>query len=457
LSVKARVVVQRGKDPKGTEERVLRRLRQSLSPIRFSEDAPGWQFGQTLHVSHVYELCLSEPGVHFVDSVRLVVDDAPDGLARAIAADAFQADTWFMANGPHLYRSVNNGSGWERVLDVSADEGSAELVQVATHPSVAGRVVVIEVDGGKSRVHVSRDCGQTWTNPWNPAFEINGVAWVTHDEVPCLMFASDKGLYELEDVADSEPKLIPVVEADDNMGLYSIAAATGDVASLAVAAKSRKGVFLSRQRGQRGTWLQLSGSSGKDLRALAFQQQGRRTWIWAGAVAVGMDKGTGCIRWELGVTDETPVKEPTTFDKNWAFGGCLGLAFRGTRVLAATFREGVAVLDSNEQDAGWRVQSQMGLPLDTEHRERTYLPVQGVAVAPSRRDSDESPLVMACSVGAYRSHDGGQTFEATQDSSPESVTLPPTWLFCSGKHELRVVTEDEIAALGRRGRRHTES
>ena len=46
--------------------------------------------------------------------------------------------------------------------------------------------------------------------------------------------------------------------------------------------------------------------------------------------------------------------------------------------------------------------------------------------------------------GVFRSEDGGVTY--TSSSSKEfsdKVTLPATWLFVSGEHDISVVKEDE--------------
>jgi hypothetical protein len=43
-----------------------------------------------------------------------------------------------------------------------------------------------------------------------------------------------------------------------------------------------------------------------------------------------------------------------------------------------------------------------------------------------------------------RSGDGGETYAAASEREfAERVMLPETWLFCSGQHEVEVVSEDE--------------
>jgi hypothetical protein len=46
--------------------------------------------------------------------------------------------------------------------------------------------------------------------------------------------------------------------------------------------------------------------------------------------------------------------------------------------------------------------------------------------------------------GVFRTGDRGDSYQAVSESEfAERVTLPPTWLFCSGEHEIQVVSEDE--------------
>jgi hypothetical protein len=46
--------------------------------------------------------------------------------------------------------------------------------------------------------------------------------------------------------------------------------------------------------------------------------------------------------------------------------------------------------------------------------------------------------------GVFRSQEGSEQYEsASAVEFADKVTLPPTWLFCSGAHEIEVVSEDE--------------
>ena len=75
-----------------------------------------------------------------------------------------------------------------------------------------------------------------------------------------------------------------------------------------------------------------------------------------------------------------------------------------------------------------------GLPLNDQRR---FERVRAVAAAPQ--------LVLAGGPWGLRvSRDAGQTYQpVVPEGGADAVTLPPTWLFCSGAHDIEVVDEDE--------------
>jgi hypothetical protein len=128
-----------------------------------------------------------------------------------------------------------------------------------------------------------------------------------------------------------------------------------------------------------------------------------------------------------------------SMEKGWDGGSCHALAFKGSYVFAATHQKGVLWLDlSKGDDAAWH-QPVLGSGLPIRDVERIFQPVHAVAADPAQR------LVLAGGpLGIYRSRDDGTNYE--QSSSKEfrdRVTVPDTWLFCSGDHSVEVVTEDE--------------
>jgi hypothetical protein len=137
VSVVARVVAHRAEDTAALKARLMERLYRTLTPLPSPLQPEGWRFGQALRASHVYDILLAEPGVSFVDKVRLRVDEVP-GDVRALAADSFQPKTFYAGGNEELFRTGNDGDGW-----VSVGRFPGERVEaVETHPTRPGLVAV---------------------------------------------------------------------------------------------------------------------------------------------------------------------------------------------------------------------------------------------------------------------------------------------------------------------------
>jgi hypothetical protein len=452
VRVGARVVVYREEEPAAVAERVLRRLNQTVSPLAGSRPGTAWGFGQALTAWHVYRLLGTEPGVRSVSDVRLLVDESPDTDVRALAADAYQAHTWYAGTGERIFRSLNDGEGWELVGQFEGEEigvvrpfpreaasrtGRAGLLAVATRPAGA--------DGG-SRLHFSRDCGESWETGPRTEFRIEDIAWVERDGTPALLLAAEVGLYELAWSEKAVPVQVLVDPGDPNLGFYAVAVST-DVwgeTSVAVAGRGERGVFLSSQGGKPSTFKHV-GLAKELVRVLAVQHAGPHRYLWAGIAAPGETPGKGALRWRLTGSAENP-EGWRAYDRGWAVdkdaaGGCNGLAFLGSTVLAASSRRGVLSLDPDARDAAWKAPAlDCGLPL--RDVKRLLQPVDAVAT-----DPDGRVALVAGGEGVYRRHSAKAGEERYQASSvrayADRVTLPTTWLFCSGNHEITVVGEDE--------------
>jgi hypothetical protein len=61
-------------------------------------------------------------------------------------------------------------------------------------------------------------------------------------------------------------------------------------------------------------------------------------------------------------------------------------------------------------------------------------------------DPDGRLLLAGGPEGIYCSKDGGAHYESCSSKEfVDAVTLPETWLFCSGEHEVILVSEDEAS------------
>jgi hypothetical protein len=436
VRVGARVVVGSEEDFDAVQRRVEHRLNQTITPLPTPGNPSGWAFGRPLRASHVYDLILKEPGVRFADNVRLFVDEVPNVDVASVTADAFQPNTWYAGSGATLFRSLNGGEGWEPAGRFPGER----IRRVRVHPKRPGFVAVIGVleDGG-SRIHVSQDAGESWVGEVpSTTFEIEDATWIDRGDDPFLLLATDAGLYELPWVGERVPSQVIVVAEEQARAFYRVVAsidASGET-TVAVASQEFGGIFLSADGGKQGTFRPI-GLTNEDVRTLAVQQLGPRSYLWAGDVAGAGDDdpGKGVWRWELR-GDENPPAGWEPYRANWHAGACWSLTFDGERVFAATHRGGVLRLESGLAAPEWQeLDLEAGLPA----REQRFLFAELNDVATA------GGLVLAVgNEGVYRSDDGGVNYDtACRKEFAEAVTLPETWLFASGEHELSIVSEDE--------------
>ncbi|KXU87044.1 hypothetical protein CR51_36270 [Caballeronia megalochromosomata] len=440
VSVQADVRVYRGEDPEAVKARVLKNLHEAINPLPVSRKRRGWPFGEPLRVSHVYDLILSEKSVSYVEKVRLVVDDVPDRNVLAIAADLHQPQTWYAGANDTLFRSMNDGNSWERVASLDA---SATLV--APHPGCKGWLAVVSRADKTSKVHFSRDCGETW-QPATASFglAIEDIAWLTRSDGEVLLIATTQGLYELSLTAPAPtPVQIVVDPAIEALGINAITVFTDvrGAVNVAVSAQRNRGVFLSTDAGKPGSFVPI-GLNEENVRTLAVQKIGPRSFIWAGSAIPGNEAGKGLHRWEA--TGSTQSSDGwRQYGKDWSGGSCNSIAFDGGIVYAATHHSGVVKLDSEAQDPGWTTRSlRSRLPARDQaggEDKRIFLPVSAVATMPT------AAFVLAGGEeGVYRTDDGGATYEnVSLHAIGDRITLPRTWLLCSGAHDIKVQMEDE--------------
>ncbi|MBN9389031.1 MAG: putative baseplate assembly protein [Chloroflexi bacterium] len=437
VSVNARVVVRREEDPAAIRQRVIDRLNQTISPLPSSLNPNGWPFGETLRSSNVYDNALAEPGVRWVDRVSLVVDEVPDKNVTTLSADPVQPRTWYAGSGELLFRSLNDGEGWETTRRFPGEQ----IYLVKPDPDQAGLLAVLTNQSGQpgSRLYISHDNGETWDDiPINTAFRIYDLGWAARDTYPLLLLAADGGLYELSLKPGGTPVQLQVDDKNPNQGFYAVAVSTDvrGAVSVAVAAQKLGGIYLSSQGGRTRTF-RLINLQGEDIRELAVMYNGPQAFLWAAAAAPGGDDpGHGCFRWQLR-GDEDPPDGWQNFSKGWNGGTCYSIAFQNNRVLASSHKSGVLRLDLNNTGAGWQTPDvRCGLPLRDQGRFHT---VQTAAADPQGR------LLLAGGVeGVFASDDNGISYDFTSKREfTDKVTLPETWLFVSKEHNITVVSEDE--------------
>ncbi len=448
VRVEAKLVVRRGENPQAVRARGLERLHQLINPLPTSLQPLGWRFGQPLRRSHVDGLFLSEPGVSYIEEVSFAVDDAPAKGVGALAADAFQERTWHGGADEALFRSGNDGEGWELIRRFEGEK----ITVIRAHPERPGALAVAtsipDAQGG-SGVYLSADGGESWVVTARTGFSVKDLAWTLRENVAVLLLATDGGLYALPMQRGATPLPVPLGAGGKELSLRAVAVSkpVRGVVSVAVAVSGAGGVLLSKQGGRENSFVSigLQGNDPRvqnnDVRTLEIQTDGARAFLWSGVAVPGNEAGRGCLRWELR-GEQDPPEGWQPFSRGWAGGSCLALAFQGARVLAATHHAGVAWLDAGSSDAVWQTPSaKSGLPILGAARDadRLFEPVKAVAASPAG-----DRILAAGDKGILRGTDAGGVYEnCSALEFHEKVTLPPTWLFCSGEHTLEVRSDDE--------------
>lgn len=450
--VDARVVVRPDEDPVAVRERIVRRLAEAITPLPGGAEGSaggigyGFGFGRPMRASNLYRAMEeSEPGVQYVERVRLELDKVPDTDATSLVRAEGQAGTWFVAQGDTLFRTTNFGDGWEACAEFAGEDvRSIVPFQVGqgaatTHP---GMVAVATDVGDGSRVYVSDDLGESWRRRAELGFTLADLAWVDRLGSPVLLLAGAKGLYELADHEGAVPVQNLVDPAQPDRGFYAIDSFT-DVrgqTGVIITAEAAAGVWMSPTAGAPESFARVR-AAGEDIRCLAVQYDGPATYLWLGR-AVPEGSGTGCAR--LRIDDLAR----TTFDAalmssweelgaGWGGGSCWGVHVTGDSAYAATQSGGVLRLPlAAGQKRVWDQRDvNCGLPLRDRAR---FQPVRSVSGAVG---ADGLPLVLAAGPeGIFRSTDQASGWSTCTARSVDTfITLPPTWLFCSGQHRIEVV------------------
>ncbi|MFR9778073.1 putative baseplate assembly protein [Micromonospora sp. MS34] len=444
VSIRARVVVRREEDVDAVRRRIHDRLHQTLSPLPTPLNPAGWAFGEPLRASNVYRMLEhAEPGVRYVESVRFVVDEAPDAQVRTLAVDQYQPGTWYAGRGPVLFRSTNAGAGWEPAGRLEAES----VVRVVPAPAPArpgivpraGSVAVVTTrDSGGSRVRLSTDLGETWTLLTDLDSRVQDLAWIDRDGAGALLLATDTGLFEVSLLPGAVPLQILVDPADADRGFYAVRAFVSErgAPGVAVAAQAGFGVYLSTAAGRPGTFAHV-GLANVDNRVLAVQYDGPATLLWCGAGEPDPKKpGQGCHRTRL---FESDVKWQAV-QAGWIGGTCRDLAFSGTLAVAATQSGGVVRLDTLAGQLQWQpVVVNCGLPLRDRSR---FVPVDAIAATAPSGGGAERLILAGGERGVYRSGDAVDWAASANQATADVVTVPGTWLLCSGEHDIEVVRQD---------------
>jgi hypothetical protein len=261
---------------------------------------------------------------------------------------------------------------------------------------------------------------------------VNDVAWIDRDPAGALLLATDVGLYEVSLLPGSVPLQILVDATDPDRGFYAVRTFVSETGApgVALAAQAQYGVYLSVDGGRRDSFGNV-GLANVDTRTLVVQYDGPATLLWAGVGEPDPNRaGQGCFRTRLFESDVRWQPIST----GWGGGTCRDLGFAGPTALAATQSGGVLRLDTTAPQPSWQpAQVNCGLPL----RDRTrFEPVESIAC------TGTGPILVGGTRGVYRSVDAYRWSPTANRETTEMVTIPDTWLLCSGEHRIEVVRAD---------------
>ena len=441
VSVRATVVVAPHENPDEIRRRIHDRLYQTISPLPTPLNPTGAAFGAALHGSNVSRLLeQASPGVRYVQDVRFVLDQTPDQRIRSIAADRFQPKTWYGSCENTLFRSTNDGRDWEPVGSFAGEEVRRIVpAPAAVRPGMSARpgwLAVLTRTSGGSAVYVSEDLGNRWEKVAELDQAISDLTWIDRDEnTASLLLAADRGLYELALLPGAVP-LQTIVDHAPRQSFYAVESFVSErgVVGVAVAAQARGGIYVSTAGGRTGTFTRIgfgrdTGVPDLDTRTLAVQYDGPATLLWVGAGEADASRpGPGCVRARM---FEARVKWEAV-NAGWTGGTCWDLAFSGTTVVAATQSGGVLKAALSADRPRWEsVGVNSGLPL----RDRTrFEPVEAVAAAGGQ-------VLAGTARGVHRATGPESWAPTAVRERREMVSIPETWLFCSGDHDVQVVRD----------------
>ncbi|MGR9115878.1 MAG: putative baseplate assembly protein [Gammaproteobacteria bacterium] len=442
IHVKAKVIVNPEEDVNEVKQRVLGALYRTICPQSKDPAVDHWPFGQALKSWDIYKIIGAEPGVLSVEQLRLIVEDVPDKDVVSLAADQFQEQTWYVGSGSTLFRSLDDAKGWEKLTDF-ADEKVTLIKSYPNFPGCnsnhMGLVAVATLAAGNEalmHLYFSKDCGETWQSGPALQFEIYDMAWLERDSGPVLLIAAETGLYQLRMGADSVPEQILVDAHNPKLGFDTLAVSLeSNQGSIVSVSAPHKGVFVSYQAGESNTFKAI-GLTKELIKVLAIQRRGPHTYLWAGVAPIGDEHGHGCFCWRITASGDNP-EGWRQFGLGWEAGTCIALAFKKSRVFAASRNRGVLSLDIDLDNPSWTAPDvNCGLPLRDLPR---LQPVLQVATS-----LHGDTLIAAGEKGVYKSGDTGVTFQhCSMYEFSEQLTLPKNWLFCSGTHEIEVISSHE--------------
>lgn len=461
VGVSARLHAAAGTDHDALRDAAQTRLNALLRPTPDPAAAggwpDGWPLGRALRLSEVIETLAATPGVRAADRVTLRPRDPMQGRVTAISADCAQPGVWYAAIGGRLHRTLDDGAGWNAALD-------GGVLAVAAHPLRTGVAAAVGADGV---VRVTFDCGRSFRAVGRAAFAPTGITWADGAERARLILSGPGDLAELslpDPAAEADPDA-PLPHAQGLLGsdgpvgpVWACAGAPDGRGGRRVAAARRGlgGVLLSNDSGWDGGFEIPAEDDdpdgralrGADIRALAFVQDGARTFLLAGGARPPLP---GLPVWRLAEVDaDACALGPwRAADDGWTGGGVAALAAHGARVIAGAWTDGLLAARIEDGALVWRRPgAESGLPDAPSGQGRAG--ICALAMAPRRKDGarpamagGDGPLLLTRDADAlFAGPDDAQFADVADRHGADRVAIPADWAICADAHAIEVTDHD---------------
>lgn len=437
-------------DPRDVRARIETALDRLISPLPVGE-APGWRFGSPLRSWHIGEVLRKEAAIAYSEDPVLEAVESPVGICADLACDPHQPGVWYAADGDVLYRSVNDGAGWEAMHRFGGESVERIVTADPADDAAAMTGLVVAVTGRRGEagerlggaLWVSRDCGGSWEVllRFQKVSHVHDVACLARDGWAVLLLATADGLREITLGGERNWRRLTLGPGSGDTPVWAVTTARNPAGSAArysvMAALDGAGLFLSARDGLSGTFRAIGpgGHEGRLFRVLETQTYAGHARIWAGIRTPGNgNENPGCFEYRITGKDEDPPVTPHF--TGWNGESCRGLAFMDDLVLAATHESGVHAMRLSDAAPMWTpADVRCGLPrrnMDQLQPIGAIAARSGLAMAaPDRRDDGEGG-------GVYASDDGTRFVSRGHALHRGRITLPPGWLFCAAEEGHRI-------------------
>ncbi|NSX55754.1 baseplate J/gp47 family protein [Parasulfitobacter algicola] len=431
--------------------RLQKALNEMISPFPDAKTGRGaWTFGEPLRSWHINDVARREPAIEYLEDPIIETPEAPDDVCSAITADHSQKGVWYAGSEDKIYRSLNDGDGWELAAHFPDETVRRVATPAAWHgvPEMLGLVAVITRTKKGNNFYISRDCGDSWqlVLRFEEGISVDDLDFLMRDDGPTVLFAAEDGLREFTLDRDKNWRRITIDSKMQDRRVWALTVARNPVGSASrytvFAAGDGRGLFYSATDGMPGSFIPIGPAGMEDqlFRALETHEFGGQARVWAGVrVAQGV-KGKGCFEYRVtGRTDDAPRVRP--YPKGWNGESCRGIAFMEDKVLVATHRGGVQMISLTDPDPEWRRSDvNCGLP---QRRLDLLQPINVIAATDTKAMICPGQEEDGQGGGVYRTDDGASFARCSNREHVGFVTLPPNWLFCcAGEHVIDEVRHE---------------